>query len=462
MSDNKFLSPATFSVSAGTNPGWFTRFMADQKRRKSLVVQPRMGFGSTEQMRRGLLAVQQADATTIGTITLDSYTRVNDYQAAYQALVDGHDLNGFPLVTHGPEVTQQMLEGIIGDDFPVQVRHGSALPLEIFKAILRTGLDATEGGPVSYCLPYSRVPLRLAIKEWGDCCRLFASERSQGKINHLESFGGCMLGQLCPPSLLVALSILEGVFFRHHGLASISLSYAQQTNLHQDCEAVAALRLLADQYLSDVDWHIVIYTYMGVYPRTLAGATSLLQESVKLAISTRSERLIVKTPVEASRIPTIEENVAALEVAATSANAYAEDRRESSVSAMAHDSEVYAEAVTLVETVLALSSDPGEALALAFEGGLLDVPFCLHPSNRNLARSFIDDRGWLQWADSGRMPLPGRRSLNASGRVTAYQLMDMLSYNERRFDTQLLAHTTKPMVTSEKASMQALPVGSRH
>ena len=64
----------------------------------------------------------------------------------------------------------------------------------------------------------------------------------RGGRAHLETFGGCLLGQLCPPSLLVAISVLEALFFVQHGLRSVSLSYAQQTHPAQDIEALAALR----------------------------------------------------------------------------------------------------------------------------------------------------------------------------------------------------------------------------
>lgn len=436
MRDNDVWNTENSSISTEANPGWFAHFIATQRLHRQLVVQPRMGFASLELMRRGLIAVNHSAATTVGTITVDSYTRVNNYHAAYEALVNARDLNGFPIVTHGPEITRQMLEGLINKNFPVQVRHGSALPLKIIQTLLHADLDATEGGPVSYCLPYSRIPLRQAINEWEASCQLLASERNKGKINHLESFGGCMVGQLCPPGLLIALSILEGIFFRYHGLASISLSYAQQTNFQQDCEAVRALRFLAHRYLSDLDWHVVVYTYMGVYPRTEEGATELLRESVQLATHTASERLIVKTSAEASRIPTITENVAALEEAAAWAQKLAvQGYQEPSLSdAIACDSEVYAEAQNLIETVLDLHFDPGKALALAFEKGLLDIPFCLHPDNRNRARSFIDEHGWLRWADPGSMCLPGSHNHSHTSSITSQQLLEMLTYNERRFD----------------------------
>ena len=52
-------------------------------------------------------------------------------------------------------------------------------------------------------------------------------------------------------SLLVAMSVLECLFFRQHGVRSVSLSYAQQTNAEQDTEAVFTLRRMAAELLPD-------------------------------------------------------------------------------------------------------------------------------------------------------------------------------------------------------------------
>ena len=392
-----------------------------------LVVQPRMGFGDVETMRRGLLAVRDVGAATVGTITLDSFTRVNRHDQAREALNQGHPLNGYPLVAHGPRLTRELLEGVIGDDFPVQVRHGSALPFEIFVSMLSAGVDATEGGPVSYCLPYSRVPLRQAVDQWAASARLLAAMSRPGRPVHLESFGGCMLGQLCPPSLLVALSVLEAMFFCQHGLRSVSLSYAQQTNHEQDLEALGALHRLAAEHLpAAVDHHLVVYTFMGVYPHDPAAGAALLEESAALAVRGRAARLIVKTAAEATRIPTIGENVAALEHAAAVA------RSVTPQAAVTADTEVYEEARALVHAVLDLDSDLGEALALAFELGLLDVPYCLHRDNRNASRAFIDPVGRLRWAEVGAMPIKASLSPTASGRAGPVEFLDMLNYNVRR------------------------------
>ncbi|MFD9700033.1 methylaspartate mutase [Lentzea sp. NPDC059081] len=353
-----------------------------------LVVQPRMGMASPVEMRGGLLAVRGARATTVGTLTVDSYTRVGDHQAASAALRDGARLNGYPIVSHDPVVTRGVLDGL--DGFPVQVRHGSADPRAIFGALAAAGLDATEGGPVSYCLPYSRRPLRDSVAHWSEAC--------EGFTGHLETFGGCMMGQLCPPSLLVAISVLEAVFFRCHGVRSVSLSYAQQTNADQDAEAVHALRALAARFLSDVDWHVVVYTYMGVFPRTRSGARLLNDNAARLAVRAGAQRLIVKTVAEAHRIPTVAENVDALESAAAAAASVSYEEP-------FQDNGVLAEATALVEAVLELPGDPGTAMLAAFRRGLLDVPYCLHPDNAGQARSHIDDTGRLRWSSVGAMPI---------------------------------------------------------
>ncbi|MEW2163784.1 methylaspartate mutase [Streptomyces sp. NPDC007084] len=407
---------------------------------RELVVQPRMGFGSPERMRRGLLATRDADATAVGTLTLDSYTRVGDLTAARRAVAEGTDLNGYPLLTHGPAATRRMLDGIDGPAFPVQVRHGSAAPQNIVRGLLAAGLHATEGGPVSYCLPYSRTPLAEAVDNWTRACELLAEARGPGLEPHLETFGGCMMGQLCPPGLLVALSLLEGMFFVRHGLRSISLSYAQQTDPHQDEEAVRALRALAADLLPAVDWHVVVYTYMGVYPRTPSGARALQDRAVRLAVRAGAQRLIVKTTVEARRIPTVAENIAALETSADTARAL----RPGGPGAPDDDgrgSQVYAEARALVEAVLCLGPDLGRGLLTAFGRGWLDVPYCLHPDNAGRSAAFIDERGRLGWSSVGAMPIGHVVDARPAAALTSSGLLDALHYVETRLDLGELAVT---------------------
>jgi methylaspartate mutase epsilon subunit len=400
-----------------------------------LVVQPRMGFSDARRMRLGLAAVKDAMAATVGTITVDSYTRLAQHDQARAALAAGRALNGYPLVAHDPRTTRRMLTGILSDDFPIQVRHGSAHPQAIIRALGRAGLTATEGGPISYCLPYGRTPVQTSVTNWAEACELLAELRRPGHEPHLETFGGCLLGQLCPPSLLVATSILEALFFVQHGVRSVSLSYAQQTSAEQDEEAIRALARLAAELVDADDTHIVVYAYMGRFPRTAQGASRLLADAARLAVRTGAARLIVKTTVESIRIPTVGENVTALRLAAEAA---AGTRRQPYPLS---DTETYVEARALVEAVLELDDDLGRGLVRALRRGLLDVPYCLHPDNAGNTESRLDARGWLRWSRTGALPISKSGPIapqNASGgRITSSGLLNALSYVERRYDTDI-------------------------
>ncbi|MEU7016347.1 methylaspartate mutase [Streptomyces sp. NPDC046385] len=418
----------TADAATGASGAGFGAFVAAASAAGRLVVQPRMGFGDPELMRTGLARTRAATAHTAGTLTVDSYTRVGALAAARAAVADGARLNGYPIAAHSPDTTRAVLAGLRGPDFPVQVRHGSARPEAIIRALTDVGLDATEGGPVSYCLPYGRTPLGESVAAWVRACELLA-ERSAA-TPHLESFGGCLLGQLCPPGLLVAMSVLECLFFVQHGLRSVSLSYAQQTDATQDEEALRALHRLAAEFLpAGVEHHVVLYTYMGVYPRTESGALRLLEASARLAVRSGAGRLIVKTAAEAHRIPTVDENVRALETAAAAAALAGAPTPDTAP----EDSEIYQEARTLVETVLGLHPDLARALPAAFARGLLDVPFCLHPDNAGRSLGYIDPAGRLRWARTGAMPLRPDTGADTSP-FTSAGLLKALRYVADRYD----------------------------
>lgn len=396
-----------------------------------IVVQPRMGMSNPLEMAVGLAAVQRCAAPTVGTITVDSFTRTGDLAAARRAVDGDHPLNGYPLATHPPAVTRRMLALLDTGTFPVQIRHGSPSPRPIIDAMCAVGLDATEGGPVSYCLPYGRVPLAQAIENWRWATQTLAAQARSTWQPHLESFGGCMMGQLCPPEMLVALTVLEAIFFRQHGMESVSVSLTQQTNPSQDLAALRALHRLGEEHLAGCDWHIVLYAYMGVFPHTRAGARQLLIDATHLAVDGGAHRIIVKTPAEATKIPTIRDNVEALELAAQHTACDCPPR-----SYEPDDGQLLARARRLVEATLELSPDVGQALHLAFRRGLLDVPYCLHPDNPGRARSTLDPAGRIVWAATGQLPLPRAAVTPRVLEPTSTSLLDSLTTIRRRYDNE--------------------------
>lgn len=414
------------------NGGHFQQFIERARARDELVVQPRMGFGALSQMRAGLASVAALPCAAIGTITLDSYTRVGDYQSALQCLNSSAPMNGFPIISHPIEAVRGMLARLYSAEFPIQIRHGTAKPQNVFQRLAALGLDATEGGPVSYCMPYSRLPLAEAVSAWAQSCQVLAGATEHA---HIESFGGCLLGQLCPPSLLIAMTLLEALFFRQHGVRGVSLSYAQGTSMEQDFGALQALRELAAQYLDGEHWHVVVYSYMGVFPTSSHGARRLICDSARLTKAAGCERLIVKTIAESRQIPSVEDNLDALRMAAEVA---AGDQPKFDAGSAGYYQETLLEARRLVETVLNLHADIGVALVQAFARGLLDIPYCLHPDNPGRTTTRIDNQGALRWGNTGSLPLPRSSGWSVDGPgISSSELFQMLHYTVNRYDQPL-------------------------
>ncbi|WP_143305924.1 methylaspartate mutase [Chitinophaga vietnamensis] len=414
---------------------YFHQYVKEHARQQQLVVQPRMGFSDRSKMRFGLSEVKRLDAPTIGTITLDSFTRSGDFHSAARAVAEGMQLNGYPIVSYPREENMQLIEGLREPGFPVQIRHGSPLPVEIFKATINAGIDAIEGGPISYCFPYGRIPLARSMEAWRTCCQLFGAASDDPW--HIESFGGCMMGQLCPPAILIAITIAEAIFMIRNGVKSYSLSLAQGTHTSQDVAALHALRQLGLKYLGpQSDWHIVFYTFMGKFPQSYHGARALIEESARAAVKGGAERLIVKTVKEAHQIPLIEDNLNSLAWCHQAATA---ERQRSGLpeGVAAWTAQIYEEADFLIDLLLNLDSDLEKSMAKAFKRGYWDVPYCLHPDNRRLTGAQLDEAGFIYWSDPGKMPFTGHIRNNAVRRkkqLSSGELLHMLSFNQQKYD----------------------------
>jgi methylaspartate mutase epsilon subunit len=409
----------------------FHLFIERMKKNNELVVQPRMGVSHFEKMGEGLKAVSSLPFAVVATLTVDSFTRNLEFAELTEALRDGHELNGFPLITYGSASVSNLIKTYTQPGVFVQVRHGSPLPFELFKVMVDAGIYVSEGGPISYCLPYSRVMVEKSLENWTESVQLLASYEGA----HMESFGGCLLGQLCHPSLLVAVSLLEGLFFKECGIKDLSLSYAQGTHAAQDYAALQVLDEFAQEFFADCHYHRVLYTYMGLYPTTAAGARAVLKESVKIARLSGVERLVVKTEVESLRIPTFQENSNALIAAhrMSKSKEIADDFK--------FDQEEYHrikdQVQCIIEAVLSLDQNIGQAIIKALHQGIIDVPYCLHPQNKNIARCGVDARGYLQWITHGMIPLHPKTISPYFGRgfkLTPDGFMKMLSHMQRKFD----------------------------
>ncbi len=381
------------------------------------LLQPRLGFSTPAQMHEGLQATASCNANTVCTITLDAFTRVNDFAAAQKAISEDQALNGYPIVNHPLDTTQEMVQTVYCvHGKPVQIRHGSPDPVRIFERMTELGLNATEGGPISYCLPYSRTPLREAFSAWRKACNILAI---RGKHSHVETFAGCMMGQMCDPSILIALNILEGLFLKECGIESLSFSYAQGTSPVQDVAAVTALQHLAKQFFPDTPYHFVSYVFMGYFPKTLGGFYRITQDALSVIRSTGVQRVILKTPVESRRIPSIKENIAALEFASYCLKT-PQDKPEPDFDLEEYE-RIFETALSLILQTLALEEDLSEAILAAFQTGVLSVPYCLHPDNRRVNGTILTSQNYYRMYSDEKVD-------------NAFSLLSSLQHNIHAYD----------------------------
>jgi methylaspartate mutase epsilon subunit len=212
----------------------------------------------------------------------------------------------------------------------------------------------------------------------------------------------------------------------------MSFSYAQGTSLAQDVAALRALDSLVATYLPDVRSHKVIYMYMGIFPSTLRGSTGLINDCIQLAKIARAERIIVKTPVESERIPSMEENLASLEFShycTTSPDGVAHLLDEYEMQ------RIVKEATSIIESTLQAGPDIYQAIPAAFEAGILDVPYCIHPNNAGKTKVGIDERGYLCWLQTGNLPVRSTLQMKSS-RSGSRALLHSLFYIRDKYDSR--------------------------
>lgn len=407
---------ADLDANAATLAGRTTLFAVQQhaQERNQVLVHPRCGVARLDD-QRGLLRALRAAGADVLSLQVDSLTRNNAYPEVELALKeDGAgearaELNGFPVVNQGVTALREMSAEFA--DVPMQVRHSTRDPRLLAEITFAGGVSAYEGGALSYNLPYYRdYPPAESVRAWRYVDALAGRYHDRyGTVIDREFFG-VLTACLVPPCLAIAVTVLEALLAAAQGVRSVSLGYAEQGNAAQDVAAITVLRAVARRYLdrhghTDVAVHTVFHQYMGAFPAHPAKASALVVGSAGTARRSGATRVMVKTPAEALRIPTRQDNVEAIRMVRaelTRAGTEAGDP------ATAHEVElVEAEATAVLDAVLAAGrGDPAAGAVTGLERGLIDIPFSPSRWNRGEVVTVRDADGAVRFADPGRLPLP--------------------------------------------------------
>lgn len=386
--------------------------VAYAERGRAPYIQPRGGvplFGGQLRLTR---ALSEAGADFVP-LTIDSYTRHNQYDIATQLLHRSEDeersyLNGYPLVSHGFEVSRQLYAGL---DKPVSLRHGTPDARLLVEVALATGIAEIEGGGLCYCLPYSEgFPVDRALLYWQYVDRLCALHSTAELPIHRESFGP-LTATLVPPVIAIVVEIVEALLAAEQGVKSFAVSFGQSGSFVQDVACAAVLRKLVRRYLDDhgfgdVRVYLVYHQWMGQFPMQRERAAALIAGSALIGGLINADKIVVKTVDEALGVPRPEVNAEAVDTVRYVLRTFGNPAEIRSPAVDQEAELIESEVHTVLHAIFALSGDAfWESVYRAFQLGYLDVPFSPHTDNANRLISMRDANGSIRIANRGAVPI---------------------------------------------------------
>lgn len=386
--------------------------VAYANRRVSPCIQPRGGVPLFEAQHRLTRQLSDAGADFIP-LTIDSYTRQNQYDTATQLLrrseEEGKDyLNGYPLLSHGHELTRELYTGI---DKPISLRHGTPDARLLAEAAMASGIAEIEGGGICYCLPYSEgFPLDRCLLYWQYVDRLCAVNSTAEFPIHRESFGP-LSATLVPPAIAIAIQIIECLLAAEQGVKSFAVSFGQTGSFIQDIATARVLRELTGRYLmefgfEDVLVYLVYHQWMGQFPHQREKAAALIAGSGLISSIISADKVVVKTVDEALGVPRPEINAEAVETVRYILRIFACAAPVTSPLVEREAALIESETKNILGAVFELSGDVfWESVFRAFQMGFLDVPFSPHADNANKLVSMRDSHRSIRIADAGNVPI---------------------------------------------------------
>lgn len=379
---------------------------------RGMLVQPRCGVPLVEGQLRLFRAFRGAGVPVLS-YQVDSLTRAGNYAGAEEAVRESRatgvsTLNGLPLINHGVAPLRRIASDI---RVPLQVRHSARDPRLLAEIGYASGATSFEGGAICYNIPYYKsYPLAESIRSWQYVDRLTGIYHERFGIVLDREFFGPLTATLIPPSIAIATGILEVILAVQQGVRCVSPGYAECGHRSQDIAAVRTLRAMTEEVLlnlgyRDVQVNTVFHQYMAAFPNDPERAEQLIFASAVTAGLSGATRVIVKTPAEAYRIPTLEDNLHGIGlvmrgIAAAEGVQVDEER-------VAEECRILKREVQSIldSVILCGRGSIAEGVVTAFRKGYLDIPFAPSTHNRGEMVSARDTEGAVRFLSFGNLQL---------------------------------------------------------
>ncbi len=379
------------------------------KNSNEILVQPRGGFPTYDKVFELYEEFEKVKVDVLP-LTIDSNTRLNDYESARKMLKLSEEsemdmLNGYPLINHGYRTTRRMITHF---DTPVSLRHGTPDARLLVEVALASGIFEIEGGPISYLLPYSKnFPLDKAFLYWKYVEKVCAKYSKLNLPINRESFGP-LSATLQPPAIVLVIQILEMLLSLEEGVKSFSVSFSQTGSMNQDIVSSNVIKKLSRFYADkfghdDATINLVYHQWMGAFPRDKNFSESLINTSTVIASIVGADKIITKTRDEAFGIPTKEAN------ALTVANTKYTLKILKGIPKISDEEEEENLTNEVNEILEAVFNDKADTLWRkifnSIKKGYIDIPFSPHIINNNEVITIRDKNFNIRILEKGKLPI---------------------------------------------------------
>jgi methylaspartate mutase epsilon subunit len=248
-----------------------------------------------------------------------------------------------------------------------------------------------------------------ALRNWQYVDRLCARYEEEHSILINREYFGVLTASLIEPSLAIVVNIIQGILSAQQGCRSITVGYAEQGNRSQDIAAIRVLNEMVKYYLQLFGYRhcrvtTVFHQYMAAFPSDYQKAEELIFNSCITATKAGATKVMVKTAVEAIKIPDKHENKYALDLCRKAALSAADvpvfPRYVSMEQRMLRK-----EVKQIMDVILELGNNSIAVGAVkAIEYGIIDVPWSPSIYNHNKVMGVHDVNGAVRFLNFGNLP----------------------------------------------------------
>jgi len=389
-----------------------TMCLADAKAEGRVLMQPRAGVAGLEEHIALLRELEVSGDADLLPTTVDSFTRNLRFVEAEAAIQESREnkrsmLNGFPGAVYGVQACRRVVESVRR---PLVVRTAAPDARLNAEIMLAAGYTGHSHGPMADLAYSKHTRIDEIIHLWQYVDRLAAYYEERGcPINREHYIPLCMV---TPPSLQIAVTILDGLLQVAQGAMHTTLGYGQNGCLLQDVAAARAMALLAAEYFPRLGYpgakiSTGLHQWMGGFPSDPTRASALIALGAMAAALSGVTMVFVKTPAEALGVPTIDDNLHGLKITKTVIESLVGQEYPESGALEREIRTIQIEARAILDRVVELGEgDLVAGITDAFVAGVIDIPFSPNVYNVGKVMPARDHTGAVRYLDHGHLPLP--------------------------------------------------------